>query len=246
MYKWILIGFMSLPFAASAQQSGKHIKEGNDLYDQGRYDDAAAKYNEALQEDPNLDAGKYNLGNATYSGGDLEASLSKYAEVAASSDDPDIRARAFHNMGNVYMQQKQYDKSIDAYKQALKANPKDEDTKYNLSYALSMLKQQQQQQDQQQDQQDEQDKKDQQDQKQDQQKEDNNNQDQQQDQQDPQQGEAPRDQQDPRQYQPKQDQYSKEELERIMQSLNKDDKEVQEKVNKQKAKGSPSKSDKDW
>jgi len=58
----------------------------------------------------------------------------------------EMKAKAYHNLGNSYMQQKEWGKSVDAYKDALKINPSDQDTKYNLAYAKKHLIQQKQQQ----------------------------------------------------------------------------------------------------
>ena len=157
---------------------------------------------------------------------EMEESLQQYADVAGNSTDPAVRAKAFHNMGNAYLKGQEYEKSIEAYKRALRENPDDMDTKYNLAYAQSKLKQQQQQQNQ-----DQQDK--------DQENKDQKDQQQNQDQQN-------KDQQQKDGQQPKEKPYSKEEMERIMQRLNNDDKKVQDKVNKQKTTATPSRSDKDW
>ena len=93
----------------------------------------------------------------------------KYEDAAALFDkinsmdamDKKTKAKAYHNLGNSLLQQKKYQESIDAYKNALKINPSDKDTKYNLEYAKRMMaiQQQQQQQQQQNQQQDKQEKK---------------------------------------------------------------------------------------
>ena len=62
-------------------------------------------------------------------------------------------ASAFHNVGNALMEEKNYEKSVEAYKNSLKANPKDDDTRYNLAVAQYLMKKQQEQQKQQQQQQ---------------------------------------------------------------------------------------------
>ncbi len=155
--------------------------------------------------------------------------MQQYEAIARSSTDPGIRSKAWHNLGNAYLDQKDYNKSIEAYKQALKASPSDQDTKYNLAYAQARLKQQQEQQkkdQQQQDEKKEDEKKEEKPQNPDENKKDDQKKDQQQ--------------------QPQDKQFSPEELERIMQQLNKEDKDVQNKVNQQKTSGTAAKSDKDW
>jgi Ca-activated chloride channel homolog len=225
MKNGIVILLLLVSGYVAAQQELRDIQEGNQLYEQGQYDQAAAAYRSALEKNSLSAPGKYNLGNALYQQEEMEESLQQYADVAGNSTDPAVRAKAFHNMGNAYLKGQEYEKSIEAYKRALRENPDDMDTKYNLAYAQSKLKQQQQQQNQDQQDKDQENK----DQKDQQQNQDQQNKDQQQ-----------------KDGQPKEKPYSKEEMERIMQRLNNDDKKVQDKVNKQKTTATPSRSDKDW
>lgn len=233
-----LIITLLLPLGVFAQQENKYIQEGNKQYDRKQYDAAEQYYRQALEKQPARQEATYNLGNALYNQQKLDESIASYDAIASTTSDPSIRSKAYHNMGNAYLEKKDYEKSIEAYKQALKADPTDMDTKYNLAYARSMLKQQQDQQQQnKQDQQDQQ-------QNQDQQNQDQNKQDQQNQNQNKQDQQQQNQQQENRQPQDKK--FTPEELERIMQTLNKDDKDVQNKVSKQRTEGSRTKSDKDW
>lgn len=233
-----LIILMLLSPGVFAQQENKYIQEGNKQYDRKQYDAAEQYYRQALEKQPARQEATYNLGNALYNQQKLDESIASYDAIASTTSDPSIRSKAYHNMGNAYLEKKDYEKSIEAYKQALKADPTDMDTKYNLAYARTMLKQQQDQQQQnKQDQQDQQ-------QNQDQQNQDQNKQDQQNQNQNKQDQQQQNQQQENRQPQDKK--FTPEELERIMQTLNKDDKDVQNKVSKQRTEGSRTKSDKDW
>lgn len=223
---------------ATAQKENIYIDKGNKAYEQNAFADAENNYKEALQKNPDSEAGNYNLGNSYYKQQKFEESIQQYQAIAKATMDPAIRSKAYHNLGNTYMEMQDWQKSVDAYKNALKSNPNDAETKYNLAYAQSKLKQQQQQQQNKQDQnKDNEDKQDQQDQqkedeqkKQDQQKNEQNQKEQKQDKQ--------------QQTQPKK--YSPEELERIMQTLNNEDKKVQDKVNQQKTDPVRVKIEKDW
>ncbi len=223
----ILIAFLLMNGLLSAQNANSLIKEGNEKYKQDDFSGAQQSYEQATTKDPSSGAGNYNLGNAYYQQQQYDKAIEQFKKAGEIATSPETRANAYHNMGNAYLQQKKYQESVDAYKQALRDNPADADTKYNMAYAQQMLKKQQQQQQQ----------KNQDQQKQDQQKkEEQKNKEQQnknQQQKDPQQ-----------QTQPKQ--YSKEELERILESLNNDDKSVQDKVNKQKVQKTSASSEKDW
>ena len=99
-------------------------------------------------------------------------------KIVQASSDSLRAAHAWHNLGNISFQEKNYAQSIEEYKNALRRNPKDDETRYNLRLAQLLLKKQQQEQQNQDknDDKDQQDKnKDQQkDQKQDQQEQNNN------------------------------------------------------------------------
>ncbi|HRF75669.1 MAG TPA: tetratricopeptide repeat protein [Chitinophagales bacterium] len=226
----VLTFLLLISYTGFAQNSNAIIKEGNDLYEQKDYKGAQQKYEQAVTETPDSDAGNYNLGNTYYQQQEYDKAAAQYERAAQAASDPETRANAYHNLGNAYLQQKKYEESINAYKQSLRDKPTDDNTKYNLAYAQKMLKQQQQQQQQNQDknQQKKEEPK-----KQDQQKQDQNQQKQEQQQKEQQQPAQPKE-------------YSKEELERILQSLNNDDKNVQEKVNKQKSQSGNADAEKDW
>lgn len=215
-----------------AQPANTIIQQGNELYNQKDYSGAQQQYEKALTEDPYSDAGNYNLGNSYYQQQEFEKAAAQFEHATQTATDPETRANAYHNLGNTYLQQKKYEESINAYKQSLRDKPADNDTKYNLAYAQQMLKKQQQQQQQQQQKQDLQKKEEQ--KKQDQQPKQDNNQNKNEQQQKDKQQPAP----------PKE--YSKEELDRILESLNADDKNVQEKVNKQKSQNAGGDAEKDW
>ena len=213
-----------------AQKENGAIDEGNKKYTEQDYTGAQKSYNEALQVNPESDAGNFNLGNTLFQQKDYQGALDQFRKAAENTTDPEIRAEAYHNMGNALLEQKKYEESINAYKQALRNNPEDADTKYNLAYAQKMIQQQQQQNKNQNDKKEDQKKEE---QKKEDPKDQNNNQ------------QPPQDQQKDQKQSPSK-QYTKEELERIMQALNQDDKNVQEKVNKQKVQAAGAEAEKDW
>jgi tetratricopeptide (TPR) repeat protein len=246
---------------ASAQNTDKIIRNGNKLYDRSDYPAAELKYDKALETDPTSQKGIFNQGGAYYQQEKYEEALQNYEIAAEMLDDKTERAGAYHNLGNTYFKSQELEKSIEAYKNSLRLNPYDEDTRYNLALAQSMLQQQeQQQQDQNQDQQDQQDKEDQQDQQdqqdqgEDQNEEGDDQQQQQQEgedekegdqeQQQNQQGDEGEEQQE--QTAPQPSKLSKEEVQRLLESLANDENKVQEKIIKAKTKTNNSKIEKDW
>ncbi|MFN0188517.1 MAG: tetratricopeptide repeat protein [Bacteroidia bacterium] len=208
----------------------KEIVEGNTEYESGRYHNAEAAYKKSVEKAPQF-IGSYNLGNALYRQNKFEEASQQYLNASANNNVNELQSKAMYNMGNSLLKNEKYAESIEAYKKALRLNPKDEDARYNLSYAQKKL--QQQQQDQNKDNKDNKDKKDQQkkDQQQDkkdQQKKDQEKQDQQKDDQ------AKQDQkkEEQKKQEPKQPKLSKEEAERMLKALKNDEKDLQ----KEKAK----------
>lgn len=250
---FLLISIVFTAFTGYSQQERKHIRHGNRDYeaaeidsvttDTVKFQDAEVNYRKALEKDPNNWDASYNIANALYRQGKFEESNKQFQAVASlESDDKKKTAMAYHNLGNSLLQAGQIDPAIEAYKNSLRNNPEDLETKYNLAWAQNKKKQQEQNQDQNQDQ-------DKQDQEQDQDKQDQENKDQNQDQQDEQEQQQNQDQQeqqqDQQQQQP-QDQISKEDAMRILEALENDEKEVQDKVQKQKAKPQKKNTEKDW
>lgn len=247
----IVIGLMLL--SAVACQDPKHkternyIRSGNKLYESEKrkdYTGAEIDYRKALEENPNSSMAMYNLGNALFQQNKLEDASKQYQ--LATQKDSLKRAEPWHNLGNIFMKGKEYAKSIEMYKQSLRQNPNDDSTRYNLRLAQLLLKNQQQE-NQDQDKDKDKENKDQDKNKDQQKKEDQQDQNQQnkdkQDQQDQQDQKKDQEQQQ----QQSQGQMSKENAQQILDAMQQDEKETQERVQKalmqqQKQK----KTDKEW
>jgi Ca-activated chloride channel homolog len=219
---------------ASAQAGRAQVREGNRLYEAGRFDEAHAKYLEALRENPESPLIRFNAGNASYQSQDLQQAVEAYQQAVASGD-PSLASAAWYNLGNALYRSQQLENSLEAYKQALRMNPDDPDAKYNLERVLEKM-QEQQNQDQQNQEQQNQEQQNQDQQNQDQQNQDQQNQDQQnQDQQNPdQQGEQPQpDQQDPQEGQgeprPQDGRMTPQEAQRLLDAIDEDPGDVNRK-----------------
>ena len=224
------IGMLLLLLAATSAFAQKaerdYIRKGNRAYKDSVYVDAEVNYRKALEANPKSTVSMFNLGNTLLQQNKVQEAMEQYAGAARVEKDKMNLAQIYHNMGVIFHAQKDYAKAVEAYKESLRNNPKDNETRYNLALAQKMLKDQQQnQQNQNQNQQDQQKNKDQQ----------QNQQDQKQDQQ----------QQQPQQQENKEDQMSKENAEQLLNSVMQDEREVQDKVKKQQV-IQGSKLEKDW
>lgn len=216
---------------------------GVEKYRDKKYADAEVNFKKSLDKAPDNFITNFNLGDAYYQQKRYDEALNSYNTALAQAKTKDEKAKVYHNIGNSLLKSNQIQESINAYKNSLKLNPNDEDTKYNLSYAIDMLKNQKNQNKQNQDK-NQQNK----DQNKDQnQKKDKNQQDQNQKNKQNQQNKQQQDQsakQDATKQQQQQNKISKQEAERILQALKNNEKELQKKLRKQK--GTPVKTDKDW
>src|SRR5437867_2338031 len=143
----VMSGLFILCIASvNAQSERSLIREGNQAYKDNKFTDAEVSYRKALERNKEFREGPFNLGDALYKEGRFGEAAEQYQVAAARTKDAAERAQALHNLGNSLLKSQKYPESIAAYKEALKLNPHDVDTKYNLEYAKHMLKQQQQQQ----------------------------------------------------------------------------------------------------
>jgi len=241
MLRWIFMVFLSISSLAVFSQSANRLtKEGNQLYNEKKYNDAEVKYRKSIAAEKDNKAAQYNLGNAFYQEKNFESATKQYEQVLQRKDlSQEQKANAFHNMGNSLLQEKKYEESIKAFKESLKLDPKDNDTRYNLAYAQSMLQKQQQQQQQQQNKQDQ--KKNQNQQQQQQQGKDKKEQQQQQDENS---ASTDKSKNDKEKGKLEKQGISKEDAEKMLQSLNNDEKNLQKKLNKKE--GSRQSIEKNW
>ena len=132
------------PAEARAQAGRAETREGNRLYEEGRFAEAHEKYLEALLEAPDSPIIRFNDGNALYRGEDYESALESF-RAAVESGDPELAAAAWYNLGNTLYRQGALPESLEAFKQALRADPADADAKHNLERVLEQMQEQQQQ-----------------------------------------------------------------------------------------------------
>lgn len=212
--------------SAFAQKTDRdYLRSGNKLYSDSLFIKAEVDYRKALEINPKSTDAMFNLGNALLMQQKAKEAMEQYESVSKIEKDKEKLAQIYHNIGVILQSSKQYPQCIEAYKESLRNNPKDNETRYNLALAQKLLKDQQQNQ-QNQDQQQQEQQQDQQDQNKDQQEQDQKNEQQQQQQQN-------------------KNEMSKENAQQLLNAVMQDEKNVQDKVKKQiQIQGK--KLDKDW
>ena len=219
MKSFLILIILFSGIRVDAQADKTYIRQGNDKFEEGEYQQAEIEYRKALEKEPGSYRADYNLGNALYKQQQYDAAVSKYTSLAKNEKDRQKLNRYFYNLGNAFFEGKKYKESAEAYKKALRNDPGDMNAKHNLQLALKMLSQNNQQKNQEENKNDDE-----------QQKDSQNNKSNQQDQQNRQPGDEQQ-QQQPRQVK---DQISPEDAERILQALENEEKKVMQKVQEQK------------
>ncbi|AUS05002.1 tetratricopeptide repeat protein [Pseudotamlana carrageenivorans] len=257
----------------TAKKANDFVYKGNNLAEKEDYISAEMAYREAISEQKASATAAYNLANTYIKSGDFESALFRLEQAAKNASSKSEKHKAFHNIGNVLMENKKCKEAVEAYKNALRNDPSDEETRYNFAVAKACAEEQKQQDDQNDDQnkddQENQDNKENQD-KDNKENKDNkdqegdnedDNKDQNKDNEDKKDGEDEKDDQgkpkdekkDPKndekdkgKPQPKPGQLSPQQIKNLLEAMNNQEQEVQEKINAEKQKGVKVKSEKDW
>lgn len=127
---------------ALSQKENPDIANGNKSYRQKQYDKAIESYKKALQLNPDNDIARYNLAAAQFRSGKFEEAQKEYELASKDNTNSSLTQKATYNEGVSLTKQKKLKESIEAYKQALRLNPTDEDTRFNLQKALEELRKQ--------------------------------------------------------------------------------------------------------
>jgi Ca-activated chloride channel homolog len=231
----------------NAQSVRELNNKGVDQYEDGRFVDSEVNFKKGTAEEPKNFETSFNLGDAYYKQQKYDEAIKSFQSALEKSESTEQKAKVYHNIGNSLLKDKKIKESVEAYKNSLKINPNDEETKYNLSYALSLLKNQQNQQQKNKNNKNDKNNKDQKDQNKNQQNKDKDKKNQQDQNQDKNNQNKPEQNQTAKQDNLKpqeKNKISKEEAERILEALKNNEQDLQKKLRKKT--GTPIKTDKDW
>tara|TARA_R110000868_G_scaffold167991_3_gene402568 strand:+ start:4768 stop:5556 length:789 start_codon:yes stop_codon:yes gene_type:complete len=256
-YIFVFSVFLSLGFGGVfAQEKDKNLPKANEEYAQNKFVDAEANYRISGSKFPNRTVSPYNLGNAIYKQNQPSEAKYAYAKALKSAKTRLQKHKAFHNLGNVFMKEKNYTEAVEAYKNALRNDPTDEETRYNYALAKKMLKENppkdnkkdKDKKDKDKDKKDkdkDKDKKDGDKDKDKDKKDGDKNKDKKDDKgdKDKKNNEKPEDNGKPK---PTPGGISPQRLQSLLDAVNNEEKKIQDKVNAQKVKGKPTKTEKDW
>lgn len=131
---------MLIPNLVFSQDADTYINSGNEFYKQQKFEQAVAEYVRALQLEPDNQVARFNHANALYKAGLQVEASQKFTEIAATTADKGMKAKAYYNKGVILSAQKNLEESIEAYKNALRQDPDDQQARENLQKALLELK----------------------------------------------------------------------------------------------------------
>ena len=277
LFLYICIAFSTLSWSQEEdktlqkkeEKATQLIVSANDKISSNQFIEAEMDYRKAISTKPSSVAGTYNLAHSYYKNENFEEALYRNQQAAKNAVDKDEKHKAYHNIGNILMKEKKCKEAVEAYKNALRNNPKDDKTRYNFALAKECAKQQEDDKPQEENKDGENNKD--KEKNEDKDKKENNEKEKEQDQKDQNQkdkGDENKDQEnkdkddqgkpkdekkdagkgdeDKKQQQPKKGQLSPQQIKNLLEAMNNQEKKVQEKVNAQQAKGVKVQTDKDW
>jgi Ca-activated chloride channel family protein len=137
----ILCSFIFV-LGVQAQNDRGHIRLGNRLFHQQKFEQAEVEYRKAVGKNSANPQAHYNLGCALFAQKKDSAAVKQY-EIAGRLEKTSRRkAMVFHNLGVVCQQHQLYQQAITAYEESLRNNPNDNETRYNLALCKKLLKNQ--------------------------------------------------------------------------------------------------------
>ncbi len=264
-----LLGF-SQEKDMALQESNNLVYEGNELISENEFVSAEMEYRKAISKKSNNAVASYDLGNAYYQNAHFEEALLRHAEAVEFADTKEQKHKAWHNIGNTLMKAEKCQEAVEAFKNALRNNPSDDETRYNFGLAKECAKKQQEEEDKKKDDEkkdedkDKEEKDGEDDKEKEKDKKEEKDDQKNKDQQNPDEGDDKKDENgDPKDEKQDQDKEGKPEdqkqkpqqqpgklspqqIKNLLEAMNNQEQKVQEKINAQKTKGVKIRTDKDW
>ena len=215
-----------------AQNKKSFLRDGNELYTDSSYNDAEMQYRKSLEKDQDYFNASFNLADAVYKQERYKESSALFDALIDNAPTENDLAKVYHNLGNSLTQEQKLEEAIEAYKNALRINPNDAETRHNL--ALSKKQKQEQEQQEEKKEENKEEKKDQEKDKEGKDKKEQNKE------------QEKEDEEKENQPEEKKEEMSKEDAEKMLEAIQQEEKELQEELQKKKVKGKRVKVLKDW
>jgi Ca-activated chloride channel family protein len=145
----MIIIFLMTSAVSFAQTDRDYVREGNRHFRKGNFAEAEVSYRKAQEKNVNNPQASYNLANSMFAQRKDSAAIVQFEQAVKSETNPYRKAQSYHNIGVVCQGHKMFGEAIEAYKNALRLNPNDHATRYNLELCRRQMKNQNQNQQQQ-------------------------------------------------------------------------------------------------
>ena len=247
LFNYLILLFLTIGVALSQQNKYETlIKKANKSF-QTNINLSEQNYRRAISVSPDSIKGQYNFSNNLYENGYYDEALLSQSEALKNAKLAIDKHQIFHNIGNILMQKKMCKEAVEAYKNALRNNTHDDESRYNLALALDCAKDQENEkesegEDEDEDKEKDKDKSEDEDQKDD--KDQKGNEDQK-DNEDQNKGDKPEDK-SKESPEPRAKKLSPQQIKNLLEAMNQEENKVQEKINAKKLKGVKLKNEKDW
>ena len=144
MSRFIYITIVLHMFSFSQEKStikkaDNFIYEGNTEFDNSNNIKAEKNYRRALSTGVKKNTANYNIANVLQEQDYLDEAIINYFDVISASKSKTNKHKSYHNIGNAFMENKNYKAAVEAYKNALRNNPADDESRYNYALAKKML-----------------------------------------------------------------------------------------------------------
>ena len=219
-----------LSISSTAQNKKSLLRTGNDLYTDSSYNQAEIQYRKSLEKDQDYFNASFNLADAVYKQERYSESSGLFDALKDNAPTNEDLTKIYHNLGNSLFKEQKLDDAIESYKSALRINPDDDDTRYNL--ALAKQQKQQQEENKEEQEEEKQEEKEEQEQENQEEKKENKQEEKKENQQEG--GKEDK------------EEMSKEDAEKMLEAIQQQEKELQEELQKKKVKGKKVKVLKDW
>lgn len=216
---------LAVASASFAQNDRDYIRRGNRLYRAKKFNKAEVEYRKAVAANSENPQAVYNLGCAMMMIQKDSVAVTYFERASQLEQNKLRRAKSNHNIGVILQNHKMYDKAIEAYKNALRDNPNDNETRYNLALCKKLLKKQPKDKDR---------------------KKDNKNKDKKQNKQDKDRNNDKKDDNNKQKEQPRMEHMSKDNAEQLLNAAMQDEKQTQQRLQKAMQRPRRNRSQKNW
>jgi Ca-activated chloride channel family protein len=120
-------------------------EEGRAEYARGSHPQALSAFERAAAARPQDPRARFNVADGLYKNGKYDEAAALFKSLGADAASP-LAAASRYNLGNSLYQKQDYRGAVQAYRDALRVAPRDEDARRNLELALRALKEQEEQQ----------------------------------------------------------------------------------------------------